>query len=96
MRSGAANVGKQLVNVTSDENRDEKQPSSLQLGAFTNADRYHGNWPRINGDRTGAHKGKLPTGTEFENVRGIHVDETIGGREIKQEFYTERLKPSIG
>jgi hypothetical protein len=37
LRSGAANVGKQLVNATSDENRDEKQPSSLQFGTFTNA-----------------------------------------------------------
>jgi hypothetical protein len=37
LRSGAANVGKQLVNVTSDENHDKKQPSSLQFGTFTNA-----------------------------------------------------------
>lgn len=33
LRSGAANVGKELVNVTSDE----KQLSSLQFGMFTNA-----------------------------------------------------------
>jgi hypothetical protein len=37
LRSGAANVGKQLVNVTSDENRDEKQPSSIEFKTFTNA-----------------------------------------------------------
>ena len=36
-KSGAANVGKELVNVTSDENRNERQPSSLQFGMFTNA-----------------------------------------------------------
>ncbi|MCH5583949.1 hypothetical protein MK805_03100 [Shimazuella sp. AN120528] len=33
LRSGAANVGKQLVNVTSDE----KQPSSIQFQTFVNA-----------------------------------------------------------
>ncbi|MBA9028645.1 hypothetical protein [Peribacillus huizhouensis] len=37
LRSGATNVGKELVNVTSDENRDEKQPSSLEFRTFTNA-----------------------------------------------------------
>jgi hypothetical protein len=37
LRSGAANVGKQLVNVTSDENPGENQPSSVQFKTFTNA-----------------------------------------------------------
>jgi hypothetical protein len=37
LKSGAANIGKELVNVTSDENRDEKQPSNLQFGTITNA-----------------------------------------------------------
>jgi hypothetical protein len=33
LKSGAVNVGKELANVTSDE----KQPSSSQLGTYTNA-----------------------------------------------------------
>jgi hypothetical protein len=37
LRSGASNVSKELVNVTSVENRDEEQPSSLQFRTLTSA-----------------------------------------------------------
>jgi|SRR3954452_8196979 hypothetical protein len=37
LRSGASNVSKELVNVTSVENRDEGQPSSLQFSTLTDA-----------------------------------------------------------
>lgn len=37
LRSGAANIGKELVNVTSVENHDEQQPSSMEFKTFANA-----------------------------------------------------------
>lgn len=37
LKSGAANVGKELVNVTSVENQNEKEPSSMEFKTFANA-----------------------------------------------------------
>ncbi|MBM7572334.1 hypothetical protein [Aquibacillus albus] len=37
IKTGATNVGKQLANMSSDENHDEKQPSSFQLNNVPDA-----------------------------------------------------------